>query len=286
MPNVTIDSVRSPKSTRAMLARLCANNAASTSNDIDSAICAVASVKRNRPRLLPPKVRVPFACNARDRVGADELRDRRHREHDGRDSRDRERRRYQHANRDRTSMTLEAAAAAARRSPHSTPNVMGKLNSAAAASEQQRLDGEQRIRACAAQRRATLAQRSRRSAQHRARTSDSRGSRKRSAESWRSPRRTPSAACAPDAGARRLAACPGHERERPWRGTTARSSIDRALRRCRGRLDVVDDRAKRRVQPLLAPASSETPGFNRPNTYKIAKNCRSSTIDGSDSSAF
>ncbi len=56
--------MRKPTSTRETLNRLCANHPASTSNAIDSAICAVVSVARKRAAALPPVCRTPLVCSA------------------------------------------------------------------------------------------------------------------------------------------------------------------------------------------------------------------------------
>ena len=53
-PNVTISSTRSPRSTRDTFMRLFRNSPADTSSAMDSAICTVTSVARNRVAALPP----------------------------------------------------------------------------------------------------------------------------------------------------------------------------------------------------------------------------------------
>src|SRR6185503_1304936 len=62
--NTESESALKPKSTRATLAKLCANQPASTSSAIDSAICAVVSDVRNRAAFLPPVDRTPWDCSA------------------------------------------------------------------------------------------------------------------------------------------------------------------------------------------------------------------------------
>ena len=263
---VTIDSVRRPKSTRAMLTRLCVNNAASTSNDIDNAICAVASVKRNRPRFLPPNARAPFALQCAHRIGrrrASISAAARTRRRETPRSRRRPRR---HADPDSTSTTLNpcgcnvsiARSTPRRRASSATPQQPAS-NSAStdkSAYEPAPRGAERRTHGDLAD----LAPR-------RARTSDSRGSRKpisrivavaakKIASGVRARSRALPSGRAPRTRARGVRRAKRVDVELPVGARAAAS----------GRVDVGDERAIRRVQPRLAPRSIATPGFSRPNT--------------------
>ena len=264
--NVTIDSVRSPRSTRATFARLCVNNAASTSSSIDSAICDVASAKRKRPRFLPPNARALPPCSARTgsvatsfAIGSS-------------------------ANTSVASAAIAKAAATARevqadaagrrgpaaptrRSRAARRSATGKLATAAQAGEQQRFDGQERDEPATARRRATRARRSRRCARRRARTSGSRGSRSRSAGSSPSPRKTPRAASArawgPGSGRAHRTRATGSSRETPRCRTrrATRAAASRAPRRRRR------SRGTSRSSAACA-CSSETPGSQRARTRR------------------
>ena len=258
---VTIDSVRSPRSTRAMFARLCVNNAASTSSSIDNAICDVASAKRNRPRFLPPNARALPPCSARTGSVATS---------------------FDIGNSANTSVAstaiakaaatargskLDAAGAQARRlqrvdrSQHAERD--GQARDGREAREQQRFDGQERDEPAprGTERRAhgDLADSRRAAREHQVREihaadqQDRRGRREENRE------RRP----APVRGSRLWPRAPDTS-ERLFARNASMSNSGGACGRQR-RLDVVDDRTIRRVSAACA-CSTETPGFKRPNT--------------------